>query len=100
VLSAPPRWLGLADVVIAAALCGSTAGVVARARSRVADHDRVAALRINQIVVSVIPLLIAAYLVVGSGVNWTVLIIGLGWRAWLLLYSAPYLMAALRVPAA
>ena len=40
------------------------------------------------------PVLIAAYFVVGSRLNWTVLVIGLAWRIWLLLYSMPYLVAA------
>ena len=76
VASSPPRWLGMADVVIAAALFGSTAVVVARQRHRVVDHDRLAALRIRGIVVGVVPVLIAAYFVVGSRVDWTVLVIG------------------------
>ncbi len=97
VASSPPRWLGMADVVIAAALFGSTAVVVARQRHRVVHHDRLAALRISGIVVGVVPVLLAAYFVVGSRVNWTVLVIGLAWRGWLLLYSLPYLVAALQV---
>jgi hypothetical protein len=33
--------------------------------------------------------------VLGSRVNWTVLVIGLAWRAWLLLYTLPFLAVAL-----
>ena len=96
VASPPPRWLGIADVGIAAALVGSTAVVVARVRRSVTEHDRLRAFRISQIVVGVVPVLIALYFVAGSRVNWTVLVIGLAWRAWLFLYSAPYLVAAFR----
>ena len=87
----------MADVGIAAALFDSTALVVARQRHKVADHDRLAALRISGTVVGMVPVLIAAYFMVGSRVNWTVLVIGLAWRGWLLLYSLPYLVAALQV---
>ena len=96
VASQPPRWLGITDVVVAATLFASTVLVVARQKRNVGDHDRVAALRINQTVAGVIPLLLAGYLVIGSRLNWTVLIIGLAWRGWLLLYSMPYLIAAFR----
>jgi hypothetical protein len=96
VASPPPRWLGIADVGIAAALVGSTAAVVARVRRSVTADDRLSALRISQRVVGVVPVLLALYFVVGSRVNWTVLVIGLAWRAWLFLYSAPYLVAAFR----
>ena len=97
VATSPPRWLGMTDVVIAVAVLGSTAVVVARARRSVADHDRLAALRISGTVLGVVPVLLATFFVVGSHVNWTVLVIGLAWRTWLLLYSLPYLIAALRV---
>ena len=97
VASPPPRWLGIADVVIAAAFFGSTAVVVARAGKSVADYDRLVALRISQRVLGLVPVLIAAYFVIGSRINWPVLVIGLAWRAWLLLHSVPYLVAALRV---
>ena len=59
------------------------------------EHDRLEAFRISQIVVGAIPVLLGLCFVVGSRVNWTVLVIGLAWRGWLFLYSAPYLIAAL-----
>jgi hypothetical protein len=96
VASAPPRWLGVLDVVIAASYFASAALIVARAQRRVADPDRIISLRMSQVIVSVIPVLLVAYFVVGERVSWTVLIIGLAWRAWLLHYSMPSLVAALR----
>jgi len=95
VASLPPRWIGIADVTVAAALFGLTAVVVARERRSVADHHRLAALRITQAVVGAAPVLIAVYFIAGSHLNWTVLIIGLAWRIWLLIYSLPFLLAAL-----
>jgi len=61
----------------------------------VADHHRLAALRITQAVVGAAPVLIALYFIAGSHLNWTVLIIGLAWRIWLLIYTLPFLLAAL-----
>ena len=92
----PPRWLGIADVVCAALLFGAAAMVATRSRSAVTDHQRLSAFRISQAVVSLIPALLAAYFILGSRVDWTVLVIGVAWRAWLLLYTLPFLLTALR----
>ena len=94
IAKSPPRWIGIADVVLAAALFGLTAVVVARGRRSVADHHRLAALRVSQAVLGAAPVLIAVYFIVGSRFNWTVLVIGLAWRIWLLIYSLPFLVAA------
>lgn len=64
--SAPEhRWLGVADVGIAAALVG------------------------------VVPALLVLFFVAGHRINWEVLVVGLAWRVGLLLYTLPYLVAAL-----
>jgi len=95
VATSPPRWIGIADVILAAALFGVTAIVVVRGRRSVSDPDRLVALRASQAVLGAAPILIATYFVAGSHLNWTVLIIGLTWRIWLLIYSLPFLVAAL-----
>lgn len=96
VTTSPPRWLGITDVVVAAAFFASTALVIARAQRLVTDVDRVSALRANQVVAGIIPLLLVAYFILGTHVNWTVLVIGLAWRAWLLHYAMPSLITAFR----
>ena len=92
----PPRWLGIVDVALAVMLFGVTAVVVSRMRRSVGDRHRLIALRITQIAVGAVPVLLAAYFVVGNRINWTVLVIGLAWRLWLFLYSLPSLVAALQ----
>ena len=91
----PPRWLGIADVAVAAILFVVAATVATRARSALADSHRLAALRISQSVIALIPVLLVAYYIAGSRVNWSVLVVGLAWRGWLLLYTLPFLAAAL-----
>lgn len=51
--------------------------------------------RINEYLAS-IPLLLIALYFLGPGLNWEVLLIGLGWRFWLLAMVTPYLVTALR----
>ena len=67
-----------------------------RVRNAVADRHRLGAFRLGQLVVGVIPVLLFVYLLIGGRLNWTVLIIGLAWRAWLLLYTLPFLLVALQ----
>jgi hypothetical protein len=92
----PPRWLGVADVVFAALLLFSAFALVNRAKSAVTDSHRVAALRLAQSALGIIPLLLLLFFLVGDRIAWTVLVIGLAWRAWLLLYVLPFLVAAWR----
>lgn len=91
----PPRWLGIADVAVALVLFIAAATVATRARRAVVDSHRLVAFRISQSMIGVIPLLLVAYFIAGPRVNWTVLVVGLAWRGWLLLYTLPFLAAAL-----
>jgi hypothetical protein len=91
----PLRWLGIADVVIAACLVVVAMLVAARTRSSVLDRHRLTAYRIGQAVIGVSPILLATFLVVGQRLDWTVLVVGLAWRGWLLLYSLPFIVSAL-----
>jgi hypothetical protein len=94
-LSRASRWMGIADVVVATLLFCSTAAVWMRGRSAVSDGHRLVAFRDTQRVIAVIPALLAAYFLAGSRIDWAVLVIGLAWRGWLLLYTLPFLAAPL-----
>ena len=92
-----PPWLGGADVVLAAITFLSAAVVATRGRALVTDRHRVAAYHTSQVVFAAVPLLLAVFFVVGERVDWDVLVIGLAWRGWLLLYTLPFLVALLEV---
>lgn len=91
----PPRWLGAADVAVAVILFLTVATLTVRAQALVEDRHRLAALRATQSVIALIPLLLGMYFMAGTRVNWTVIVIGLAWRGWLLLFSLPYIAAGL-----
>ena len=93
----PLRWLGIADVACAALLVVVATVVASRTRRSVDDRDRLAAHRLAQMVIGIIPVLLALFFVAGQRIDWTVLVIGLAWRAWLLLYSLPFIISAVRV---
>jgi len=92
----PPRWLGAADVAVAVLLVLSALRLAHRTRAVVTDADRVTALRMTQTTLSAVPLLLALFFLVGDRIGWTVLVIGLAWRGWLLCYLLPLLAAAWR----
>jgi hypothetical protein len=92
-----PTWLGEADVLVAAITFLSAAVVATRGRALVTDRHRVAAYHTSQIVFATVPLLLAVFFIVGERVDWDVLVIGLAWRGWLLLYTLPFLVALLEV---
>ena len=92
-----PLWLGIADVAVAALLVGIAFAVNARFSRDVTDVDRVAAFRGSQITALVIPVLLVVFFLAGNRVDWTVLVIGLAWRGWLLLIVLPSLAAARRL---
>ena len=94
------RWLGVADGVIALALVVTAMAVASRTRLVVSDRDRLAALKVTRAVVNVIPVLLLAFFLAGTRIDWTVLVIGLAWRGWLLIYTLPFLAAALSEQAA
>ncbi len=92
----PSRVLGIADVAVAAVFAIGATMLVARPRAPVTDADRLRAYRWTEWILTVVPVLLAVFLVAGARVNWTVLVIGLAWRLWLFISCLPYLLAARR----
>lgn len=96
----PSRRMGIADVAVAAVFAIGATMLVARPRVPVSDADRLRAHQWTERILAVVPVLLAVFLVAGAHVNWTVLVIGLAWRLWLLLSCLPYLVAAMTKPRA
>jgi hypothetical protein len=95
-----PAWAGVIDVVFAAFLLIATIALNLRSRSQVDDQDRLDAFRVAQRLVAIIPALLLVFFIFGHRVNWTVLVVGVAWRAWLLFYSLPHFSAARRLRSA
>ncbi len=90
----PVKWLGIADVLVAAVLVGVAITVATRFQRSIRDEDRVVAFRISQSVSLAIPVFLVCFFLAGSRVNWQVMVIGLAWRAWLFLHVLPSVVAA------
>jgi hypothetical protein len=87
----PPRWLGVADVGVAALLAASALTLASQAGGAMSDADIASGYRLVRVVAYVIPCLLVLFFVAGGRVNWQVLVIGLAWRAFLLVMVAPHL---------
>ena len=90
----PP--VGPADGIIAFALVGGAIALISMTRTLVTDQHRLDAFRMMRAAASLIIVLLAAFFVAGDRIDWSVLIVGLAWRAWLFVYAAPNLLAALQ----
>jgi hypothetical protein len=92
----PSRLLGVLDVIVAILLLAVAIAVAGRHRGTVSDDDRLIAFRVSQTLLLMIPALLIGFFVAGDRINWQVLVVGLAWRGWLLLYTLPYMIAAMR----
>ena len=95
-----PTVLGLADVAIAAVtvVVGLTLESRARSANLVGEPERAASFRIIQRGSVALLGLLALFLVGVALPQWSVLLAGLAWRAWLLIWVLPAVVAGLRTP--
>jgi len=87
----PPRWLGIADVIVAALLAAGALTLAGRAGHITSEADLASGFRLVRFVAYGIPCLLVLFFLAGSRVNWQVMVIGLEWRAFLLVMVAPAL---------
>lgn len=96
----PPSWrpavLGLLDVIVAAAVLVAGFTIEATARERVSDDDRRTAWSVVRILANVPLLLLIVFFVRADIVRWDVLLVGLAWRSWLILWVLPSVVALFR----
>ena len=88
----PRRWLGVADVVVAALLAAAALALASRSGGAVSGADVASGYRLVRGVAYVIPCLLVLFFAAGARVNWQLLVIGLAWRAFLLVMVAPHLV--------
>jgi hypothetical protein len=88
-----PTWIGVVDVVVAALLLA--AALTLAARGRPSDDMRTAttSLGLYRMTSHLTLALLALFFAVGARIDWTVLLVGLAWRFWLLWYVLPSLVS-------
>src|SRR2546425_140066 len=91
---ARPAWVGILDVGLAFAAVGLAFRVVTLAEKQVGERAIRSSYRIYRGLSSVPLGLLVLFFAVGDCINWSVLLPGLAWRAWLLMYTLPAAIAA------
>jgi hypothetical protein len=84
------------DGVIAFILVGMAMVLWSRTRGKVTKHAEAAAYHGYRVLMHVIIVLLVVFFLVGDRIAWTIGLVGIGWRSWLLLYTLPAWYAALR----
>jgi len=91
-----PRIVGVMDGVIAFILVGMAMILSWRSQGRVTKDAEAAAYRGYRVLMHLILVLLVLFFLVGDRIGWTIGLVGIGWRSWLLLYTLPAWYAALR----
>ena len=89
------RAMGVLDVTIALLLLVTGITIVSTKTPASTEADR-RAVRWYRHAGTVPIALLLAFFLAGSHVRWDILLIGLAWRAWLLMYTLPATLALLR----
>jgi hypothetical protein len=97
--AALPRIVGVTDVVVAFALVIMAMTLYARTQGKVTRDAQDAAYRAYRLLMHVILALLVVFFLFGDRIAWNIGLVGLAWRAWLLLYTLPAFYTALKTSA-
>ena len=91
------RWLGIADVAVAAVLVCLGFLIAAKGSAKADPHALERSLRVLRGGANLFLALIVVFFLAGEHVKWDILLLGLAWRAWLFVWVLPGAMALWRV---
>jgi hypothetical protein len=89
-----PIWIGYLDVVLAFIVAG-LAIRISMADDATKPVDTVRLVKIYRAIGAVPLVLLVAFFLVGDRVRWDVLLPGLAWRAWIMMYTLPAVVGML-----
>lgn len=91
-----PQWWGILDVGIAFLLAVVAIVVMILAGDRLNRQTEAASYRMYRILIHGILALVVVFFLAGDRIVWINCLTGFAWRTWLLLYSLPAWLTALR----
>ena len=94
--TAVSRTMGLLDVGVALVLVATGVYVVSAKTPTTPENDW-RAIACYKVIGTVPLVLLMVFFIAGSRVRWEILLPGLAWRAWLLMYSLPAMLAMARL---
>jgi hypothetical protein len=84
-----PRWVGVADVVVAAFVVVSGMVIMAKKPGDFAPSIVALTFKVYRGLAHAALLLLVVFFVTGDGIRWSILLPGLAWRGWLLTTVLP-----------
>jgi len=94
-----PKWWGIADVTVAFFLAAMVLAIVAAAHGKISKQANEATYRAYRVLIHGIFVMLVVFFLAGERITWINCLTGLGWRAWLLLYTLPSWFNLVRVSA-
>jgi hypothetical protein len=85
----PPTWIGVLDVVFALAWAMTMMVIGSLVQGRINDDAKHTSYRLYRGLAHLLLVLLVTFFLFGDRINWTVLLLGLAWRLWLLVYTLP-----------
>jgi hypothetical protein len=95
-----PKWWGILDVVVAFLLAALAIVIAALAEGKVGRQARDTSYRAYRVLSHGILVLIVVFFLFGDQIVWLNCLPGFAWRTWVLIYSLPAWLTALRGRAA
>jgi hypothetical protein len=89
----PPAWMGYIDVALALVLVLLGGLMVSAAKGQLERKVIRRSYRLYRGVAALPLILLVIFFLVGSRIKWEVLLPGLAWRTWLLMYALPAAVA-------
>lgn len=84
-----PVWIGLADVILAFVVVVLGLAIISIAGNKIQNLDMQASYQVYRALGAVPLILLVVFFVAGDRLLWNVLLPGLAWRTWLLVYTLP-----------
>lgn len=84
-----PSWIGGLDVGLAFGVALLAFAISAVAQGHIDAQAQLASYRSYRLLANLILLLLIVFFLLGNQIRWNVLLPGLAWRAWLLVYTLP-----------
>jgi len=93
-----PRIVGVTDGVLAFVLVVMAMVLWSRTQGKVTSDAEDAAYRAYRVLIHAIIVLLLVFFLFGDRIAWSIGLVGIAWRAWLLFYTLPAWYAALNQP--
>lgn len=84
-----PSWVGTVDVALAVALIILMLVLLSWAGQNIHSRVKQFSFEVYRVVASLLIVGLVAYFIFGDHIHWSILLVGVAWRAWVFVFSLP-----------